>query len=103
MWIFVEFGNIDEIVAAGAAFVAGNSLHYVFARSWIFRGSTRGLAKGYGYFLMNAGVGLVIMVSLFAAITEWTSIHYLLARALASIVAGSIIFVLNAVFNFKRV
>jgi putative flippase GtrA len=103
MWIFVEFGKIDETVAAGVSFAVGNSLHYAAARSWIFRGTTRGLAQGYGYFLANAGVGLVIMVLLFAAITEWTSIHYLLARALASIVAGSIMFVLNAVFNFKRV
>jgi putative flippase GtrA len=103
MWVFVEFGNIDETVAAAASFIAANSLHYAFARLWVFRGARRGVAKGYGYFLANAGVGLFIMVLLFAALTAWTPIHYLLARALASIVAGSIMFVLNAVLNFKRV
>lgn len=103
MWVLVEFAKMDETVAAAVSFAVGNSLHYAAARSWIFRGTTRGLAKGYGYFLANAGVGLVIMVLLFAALTGWTSMHYLIARALASIVAGSIIFVLNAVFNFRRV
>lgn len=103
MWVLVEFAKMDETVAAAVSFAVGNSLHYAAARSWIFRGTTRGLAQGYGYFLANAGVGLVIMVLVFAAFTAWTQIHYLLARALASIVAGSIIFVLNAVFNFRRV
>ncbi|MGI8705099.1 MAG: GtrA family protein [Sphingomicrobium sp.] len=103
MWVFVEYAKIDETVSAGSSFALANSLHYAVARLWVFRGTTRGLAKGYGYFLVNAGVGLIIMVLLFAALTEWTSIHYLLARALASIVAGSVIFVLNAVFNFRRV
>jgi putative flippase GtrA len=103
MWVVVEFANIDATVAAAASFVVGNSLHYTFARSWVFRGTTRGLAQGYGYFLANACVGLVIMVLLFTALTWWTTMHYLLARTLASIVAGSVIFVLNAVFNFKRV
>ena len=103
MWVFVEFAKIDETVAAAVSFAIGNSLHYAVARWWVFRGTTRGLTQGYGYFLANAGVGLVIVVLLFAALTGWTSIHYLLARAFASIVAGSIMFVLNAVFNFRRI
>jgi len=103
MWVFVEFANVEEAVAAAVSFVAVHSLHYAFARAWVFRGTTRGLAQGYGYFVANAGVGLVTMVLLFTALTHWTPMHYLLARTLASIVAGSIIFVLNAVFNFKRV
>jgi putative flippase GtrA len=103
MWAFVEFAKIDETVAAAVSFAVGNSLHYAVARSWIYRGTSRGVAQGYGYFLANAGVGLLIMVLLFAALTGWTSMHYLIARALASIVAGSIIFVLNAVLNFRRV
>lgn len=103
MWVLVEFWGVDEHVSAAASFAAANSLHYVFARTWVFRGTTRGLAQGYGYFLANAGVGLLIMLLLFAACIRWTSMHYLIARALASIVAGSIMFVLNAALNFRRV
>jgi putative flippase GtrA len=103
MWVFVEFAKIDETVAAAASFIAANSLHYALARLWVFRGTNRGVAKGYGYFLANAGVGLCIMVLLFVGLTRWTAMHYLVARALASIVAGLTIFVLNAAFNFKRV
>lgn len=103
MWIFVELASIDETVSAAVSFAIANSLHYVAARSWVFRGTTRGLAQGYVYFLANAAVGLVVMVLIFAALTAWTPMHYLLARALASLVAGSIIFVLNAVHNFRKV
>lgn len=103
MWVFVELANIDEIVAAAASFLVANSLHYGFARSWIFRGTRRGVAKGYGYFLANAGLGLCVMLLLFVGLTRWTAMHYLVARALASIVAGLLIFMLNAVLNFKKV
>ena len=37
------------------------------------------------------------------AILEFTSIHYLVARVIVSLFAGLIVFVLNAVFNFRRV
>jgi putative flippase GtrA len=103
MWVLVESANMNQAVAAAGSFVAGNSLHYALARSWVFRGTTRGFTQGYGYFLASSAIGLVIMVLVFTALSRWTPVHYLLARALASLVAGSIIFVLNAVFNFKRV
>lgn len=103
MWVFVEFAGLDETVSAALSFAIGNSLHYVAARLWIFQSTTRGFAQGYGYFLANAGLGIVIVVLIFAALTEWTPIHYLIARALASIVAGSLMFVLNAVLNFRQV
>lgn len=57
MWVFVEFAKMDETVAAAVSFAVGNSLHYAAARSWIFHGTSRGLALGYGYFLANAGAG----------------------------------------------
>jgi putative flippase GtrA len=102
LWVLVEFFGMDKVLAAALAFVAANSLHYSFCHSWIFRGTERALGSGYVYFLTNAVIGLVITVTLFAAMIRWTPINYLVARTLVSVVAGLTVFLLNAVLNFRR-
>ena len=102
LWALVEIGGVDKLLAAAIGFIVGNSIHYVFGRAWIYRGTERGVASGYAYFLVNAGIGLIITISLFAAFLQWTSINYLVARVLVSVFAGLAMFVLNAVLNFRR-
>ena len=101
LWVLVQLG-MGKVAAVALAFVVANSIHYAFGRSWIFKGTDRAVAEGYVYFLVNAGIGLVITVTLFAALMRWTSINYLVARVLVSVVSGLAVFVLNAVFNFRR-
>lgn len=102
LWLLVEQFAMEKVLAAALAFVAATSLHYAFGRTWIFRGTDRPVGTGYIYFLVNAGVGLVITIALFAALIRWTPINYLVARTLVSIVAGLAVFLLNAVLNFRR-
>ena len=102
LWLLVEQGGMSKVTAAVVAFIIANSLHYGFGRSWIFRGTDRAFASGYFYFLVNAGIGLAITISLFAAAIRWTSINYLVARVLVSVISGLTVFVLNAVLNFRR-
>jgi len=101
LWVLVQMG-MGKVAAAALAFVVANSIHYAFGRGWIFKGTDRGLAEGYVYFLINAGIGLVITISLFAAMIRWTPINYLVARVLVSVVSGLTVFLLNAVLNFRR-
>ena len=103
LWALVQWAGMDEVPAAGVGFVVANTLHYVLGRSWIFRGTERGRASGYALFLINAVIGLVLTLVLYAAILEFTSIHFLVARVIVSLFAGLVVFVLNAVFNFRRV
>jgi putative flippase GtrA len=103
LWLLVHYGGLGKLAAAAIAFVAANTLHYVFGRTWIFRGSERGLAAGYVYFLFNAIVGLAVTMALFAALLEYTSINYLVARTIVSVVAGLVVFFLNATLNFRSV
>ena len=98
----VEFLGMGKVLAAGLAFIAANTLHYGLGRTWIFRATERGVASGYAYFLINAGIGLAITVTLFAALLRWTLINYLVARTLVSVVAGLAVFLLNAILNFRR-
>lgn len=102
MWILVEFLSANEVVAAGASFLAATSLHYALGRAWIFQGTRRKVVSGYGFFLVNAGVGVVLTMGLFAALMSVSSMSYLVARVIVSVFAGLVMFLLNAMLNFKQ-
>ena len=101
LWVLVELFEFAYIPAAAVAFIVAMTLHYALSRAWVFRGSDRGLARGYFYFLINAGIGLVTTLAVFAALIEFTGLFYLVARVISSAIAGVLVFVLNAMFNFK--
>ena len=102
LWWLVEQWAVDKVLATSLSFLFATSLHYGLGRTWIFRGTERRLAPGYAFFLVNALIGLAVTTILFAAMIELTSINYLLARILVSIVAGLVMFLLNATLNFRR-
>ena len=45
LWALVELGGVNKLVAAAIGFLASNSIHYAFGRTWIYRGTERGLAS----------------------------------------------------------
>ncbi|MGZ8999218.1 MAG: GtrA family protein [Allosphingosinicella sp.] len=102
MWALVEKAATGKVPAAAISFLFATSLHYLLGRSWIFKGTDRGVTSGYVYFLINAGLGLVVTTGLFAAMIALTPINYLVARILVSLVAGLVMFLLNATLNFRR-
>ena len=102
LWFLVEFAGIDELAATALTFLAATTLHYVLGRTWIYRGTERKMVPGYGYFLLNALLGLAATVLLMAALLRWTPIHYLVARTLVSVISGLAMFLSNAILNFKR-
>ena len=102
LWALVDLGRIPKSTAATIGFVVASTLHYIAGRTWIFTGSSRQVVTGYVYFIINAGIGLAITVAMLAAFMRWTSTNYLVARVIVSLFAGFTTFVLNAVFNFRR-
>ena len=103
LWAFVTYGGMDEVVATGISFLIAQTVHYVLGRSWVFRGTDRAIGTGYVLFLLNASIGLVVTVSVFALLVNYTPMHYLVARVVVSVFAGLAMFVLNASVNFRRV
>jgi len=103
LWTLVRMFGMPKLMAATIGFLVATSVHYVVGRSWIFEGTTRHAVSGYIYFLLTAGVGLVITIVMFAAFIFWTPINYLVARVIVSLFAGLVSFLLNAVFTFQRV
>jgi len=100
LWLLVEEAGMAKVPAAALSFLAANAVHYVFGRTWIYRGSDRKVVAGYAYFLVNALVGLGVTLLLFAAFLA-LGMHYIPARIVTSVFAGLVLFVLNAVLNFR--
>ncbi|WP_404479593.1 GtrA family protein [Novosphingobium sp. BL-52-GroH] len=103
IWLLVSQVGLDKYVAVTVGFLCANALNYVLARLWVFRDSDRGLFAGYVYFLGNALVGLAIILGGFALLTGPIELHYLVARVIVSLCAGTIVFILNATLNFHEV
>lgn len=102
LWALVQLARIDKLEAAAIGFVAANTLHYALGRGWIFRGTKRGIAAGYVYFLINASIGLAVTVLLYAAFLRYVLLNYLVSRIIVSVFAGLSVFALNAALNFRR-
>ncbi len=102
LYALVRLAGWHKLAAAALGFIAANTLHYALGRSWIFRGTPRGVADGYFYFLINAIIGLFVTMTLYAAFLRFTPINYIVARVLVSVFAGLAVFLLNAILNFRR-
>lgn len=103
LWLLVERTGMDPAIASGIGFIVGNAFHYILGRTWIYRGTDRSVGTGYILFLVNGGIGLALTVGLMALLLEVTPMNYLVARVIVSVFAGLAMFVLNAVWNFRRV
>ena len=102
LWLLVQEVHVNDLIAVSVAFLLAMTLHYALSRIWVFRGTERGVASGYAYFFINAVIGLTLTLALFAVMTRLTGLHFLASRALASVVAGIVVFFLNAIFNFRQ-
>jgi putative flippase GtrA len=104
LWLLVERRGTDTLVATAISFLIATSLHYALGRAWIFKGTERSMLPGYGFFLINAGIGLVVTVGLMALLLALISDrYYLVARVVVSLFAGLAMFLLNGILNFRRI
>jgi putative flippase GtrA len=100
LWLLVEQLGTNKLVAGALSFIAANSLHYLFGRTWIFRGTERQVASGYAFFLINGLIGLVLTVAIFAVLLAF-GMQYIIARIVTSVIAGLVMFLSNAFLNFR--
>ena len=102
LWALVELLEIPRVIAAVIAFIVPMIVFYLLSRFWVFAGTSRNVASGFAYFMLNVGIGFVVMLAVFWALLQFTEIYYLIARVAASVVSGIVIFLLNGYFNFKQ-
>ena len=104
LWVMVERARMDTLVATGISFLIATCLHYALGRAWIFSGTERPVVTGYGFFLINAAIGLVVTVGLMALLLAvLPDRFYLIARVIVSVFAGLAMFLLNGILNFRRI
>jgi putative flippase GtrA len=99
----VELLGMPYIPAAAGAFLLAITINYCVSRRWVFQHSDRGLTAGFIYFLVNAAIGLLATMAVFVLLLEVAGLFYIVARVIASAVAGLIVFALNAIWNFKAI
>ena len=102
LWGLVELFAVPHVLAAVVAFLVPMVVFYLLSRWWVFPGTHRGVASGFAYFMINVGIGFVVMLAVFWALLQFTGLFYLVARVAASIVSGVVIFLLNGFLNFKQ-
>jgi len=104
LWLLVERGGVNTLVATALSFLAATTLHYTLGRAWIFKGTERSVLPGYGFFVINAAIGLVVTVGMMALLLALIpDQYYLLARVVVSVFAGLAMFLLNGILNFRRI
>lgn len=101
LWLLVEHQDMDTLIATAISFLVATTLHYALGRTWIFKGTERAVVPGYGYFLVNALIGLAVTMILMAMLLPL--LHYLVARVIVSVFAGLAMFLLNGILNFRRI
>ena len=102
LWALVELAGFPDLAAAVVAFIVPMVVFYFLEREWVFPETRRGVASGFAYFMLNIGIGFIVMLAVFWSLLQFTELHYLLARVAASVVSGIVIFLLNGFFNFKE-
>ena len=101
LFMFVEYGNIYYLIAAGLSFTISTSINYFISRSWGFRGTLTGIFKGYALFLLFSIFGITLTVSLMWIFVNFAGMYYLIARVIIAIIEGTITFFANSIFTFR--
>lgn len=102
LWSLVELAGFPRVPAAVVAFLIPMVVFYVLERQWVFAGTERGVAAGFAFFAVNLAIGFAVMLIVYWSLLQLTDLHYLVARIAASMVNGIVMFVLNGMFNFKK-
>ena len=103
LFVLTDYVGINYIVAAGAAFVVAVSINYAVSRTYVFRGTERGVQSGYGYFIAIALIGLLfVMVSMYVLV-DVLALHYLVSRVCIAGITGVFNYLTNLYLNFKVV
>jgi putative flippase GtrA len=100
LWLLVEEAGANKLLAGAASFITANSLHYLFGRTWIYRGTERAAASGYAFFLINGLIGMVVTLAMYGGLMA-LGMDYMVARIVTSVFAGLLMFLLNAFLNFR--
>jgi putative flippase GtrA len=92
LWLLVDYGGINYLVAAVGAIELTIVLQYVANNAWTFQHSRYSAPYDYLVGLLRTnvvrGTAIPIQVALLWAFVNWAGLMYLLANGLAIVISG---------------
>lgn len=101
LFLFTDKLEMNYVLAVAVAFLIAVSLNYQLSRRFVFKGSVRGHAEGYVYFIGIALWGMLFVTGMMYVLVEWFAVYYLVARIVIAGVTGIWNYLMNLFFNFK--
>jgi len=101
LYLFNDYLNYNYLFSAGAAYLISVSINYYVARKIIFNKTKRRFSRGYYYFILITGIGLLFVVALMALLVEVFNLNPFISRILIAGVVGMWNYLMNLFFNFK--
>ena len=85
LWALVSFAGLHYLPATALAFVLGVWVNYQMSVRWVFVYRAVGLSGvEFGIFLAVGVAGLGVSLGAMSILAGWLGMHYLLAKALAT-------------------
>lgn len=103
LYVFKTYLLFPDILAMSLSFLIAISCNFLISYWWVFKGTRQTQIKGYVYFLIIAGFGLVIIVVGTLTLQYVFSQDLYTARSIMAAIVGIMNYVLNAIFNFKMI
>jgi putative flippase GtrA len=103
LYVLTDFFLLPYLLSTGLAFLIAVSANYYVSRRLVFSQTTRKITHGYYAFIIIAGVGLILVISLMALFVELFDWNYLISRVVIAGVVGIWNYAMNLFVNFKVV
>ncbi len=103
LFLLVDILQINQVLAAGTAFIIAISINYYVSRHFVFKHSNRPIRSGYVNFISIAFGGLILVTGGMYIMSNLLGWHYLLARTLVAAITGVWNYLMNLYVNFKVV
>jgi hypothetical protein len=101
LYILTDIFLINYLTSTAIAFIIAISINYYFSKNFVFTKTARKTDRGYYYFLVIAGTGLIFVMILMKFFVEILLLNYLLSRTIVSGIVGMWNYLINLYFNFK--
>jgi len=99
--IFVEQLKWWYLIATIVAFLLAVSLNYCISRTYIFKGTLRGMRAGYMRFVSMAVIGIILVAWGMKICVDLLGWNYIISRILIAAIVGMWNYLFNLYFNFK--
>ena len=103
LYVVTTYLGAPYYLATPGAFLVAVSINYLISRRFVFRGTERGHALGYAYFIGMALIGAGITTLGVATLVTHAGLYFLYARIATACVVGIGNYLFNLFHNFKVV